>query len=166
MEQESPSSAEHRGLGCWQQSALCCALLAIVTLIALPFVKAALRANDSEYKLHALICVSHVIEEFMKSHDGAWPSSWEDMTQTHVEQMPSMYHWPEDAEKVQECVEIDFDVGEAQLADPDFKVTSVIRVRGDYGYDPATRLATLQEYFDDRRSSQTTKPPPTDDDGC
>ena len=95
----------------------------------------------------------------MQSHEGNWPTSWEQLEATTIDHAPSMYRWPQDAEKVMERVEIDFNVSQDMLTDPSFKVTFFIRPRGDYIYDPATRLESLQRYVDEQR--QRRSPPQT-----
>jgi len=136
------------------------AVPAVLVAAIWPLVSAARRSSDSEHTLHALVCVSYVTREFMQSHEGNWPTSWEQLEATTIEHVPSMYRWPQDAGKVRERVEIEFNVSRDTLSDPSFKVTSAIRPRGDYMYDPDTRLDRLQQYIDELRQSRLPRQTP------
>ncbi len=107
------------------------------------------RVDESERKLHALICATHVMEAYLKANDHQWPQSWSDLRGTGKVPTGSMYGWPDAAEAVQQRVEIDFSVTADDLANPAFDVSRVIRPLGEYSYDPATRLATLQQFIQD-----------------
>ncbi len=158
MRDEESSTAEvaSRGAGFWRRVLIWIVAPAVLLAAIWPFVSAARQSLDSEYTLHALVCVSYVTRAFMQSHAGNWPDSWEELEQTTIDHVPSMYRWPHDAGKVRERVEIDFNVSRETLTDPSFKVASVIRPRGEYIYDPATRLDRLQQYIDEQRQSRST----------
>lgn len=106
------------------------------------------QADDSERKLHALVCVANVMTEYLKAHDRAWPRSWSDLREVNVVEQGSMYHWPDDADEVERRVEIDFGVTAEDLASDDFDVSRVIRPRGEYMYNHATRLYVLQQFIE------------------
>jgi hypothetical protein len=137
-----------------QRCVICAAAIGMVGYGAYHALSLIRRVDDSERKLHALICVADVMEAYLKAHDHAWPRSWSDLRETGEVHSGSMYRWPDAADAVQQRVDIDFSVTRDDLANPAFDVTRVIRPRGEYIYDPATRLATLQQFIQDGRPPQ------------
>jgi hypothetical protein len=79
------------------------------------FYNAIKTAERAEYGLHAADLTFSLIEEYVKSHDGELPKSWQDL-EALAPRSDSMYAWPGDSAKVREFVTVDFGVTAEQFA--------------------------------------------------
>jgi hypothetical protein len=98
-------------------------------------------ALEAEYDLHALVCTSRVVEEFV-SRNQRWPGSWDELASLADVHPPSMYYWPEDRDKIERRVSIDFDSRLEDLAATPEPGLLPIRVRSKY-YDFSQRYNSL-----------------------
>lgn len=89
----------------------------------------------AERALHANLLVVDILSDYVVSHNGAWPESWEDL-----EDLPrrrhAMFEWPGDKEIVRQYVSVDFAADPAKLAKQSVDQFVAVQPRGPcYRYD-------------------------------
>ena len=99
-------------IGCFLMivALIICAVLFTMACIA------AYTALWAENGYHAILLVHEVTREYVSTHDGQWPRSWEDL-----ENMPAseerLRQWSEDRERVRKYVHVDFNANPDELAE-------------------------------------------------
>ena len=122
-------------------------VLAVVISVVAAYTRFQLGPDKENYVVRSLFSI---VEHYVESHDGQWPSSWEDL-----EQLPETGEWyePMNFELAREVAEIDFDADVNELAQQSpsqFKAIRPKRPVLDYRSDP--RVTSLLETI--RRSNE------------
>jgi hypothetical protein len=92
-----------------------------------------------------------IIEKYVEK-EGKWPSSWEDLKTVSSVNEHSMYSWPEDWQKLQLYVHVDFHADPTILAKQSVEEFDAIKPIGpfypykDYGHI-ASLIETLKKIF-------------------
>lgn len=134
-----------------------CLVLAVVG----SFSAVAVRWDSGADTQNQLVRVMYaVVTDYLDKHDGAWPSSWQDL-----EQMPSSGHWydPVDYPLVKQQVEIDFDPDLSQMIGQPPRDFTAIRAKNpvlDYSRDPrlVELLNKVREYHEGSGEKQANPP--------
>lgn len=106
------------------------ALGIVAVLIAARFVyQGYLRSFETERALYAASLTMQLLDEYVATHDGAWPRSWNDL-----EGLPSRewgeYQWPVHSQEIQRYVVVDFAVNSKDLAEQKTRVIDAVQVIG------------------------------------
>src|SRR5262245_23551411 len=76
------------------------------------------RSLEAEYTLHAYRTVLTVLDLHITQNPGQWPTSWDDLTRTAIPEKDQrgMFRWPDDVQKIQKRLHIDFGLKVADVA--------------------------------------------------
>lgn len=87
------------------------------------------RSFETERALYAASLTVQLLDDYVATHDGAWPRSWNDL-----EALPSrewgLYQWPVHSQEIQRYVEVDFAVSSQDLAEHETSVIDAVHVVG------------------------------------
>lgn len=92
-----------------------------VVVVALGFfvALAVIGIRDSLYAektLHAYMLVIDVVNECVRSKEGGWPRSWEELYGVRPSREPAIWMWPDDHEEIERRIAIDFTLSPQQVA--------------------------------------------------
>jgi hypothetical protein len=125
----------------------CCVVTVALTLGGVAWVayvscSVAIRA---EYTLHAVNLATVVVDKYVE-REGTWPASWDELATVSTVNHWAMYSWPEDREKVQSRVTVDFAADPATLAKQNVEEFDAIKPIGpSYPYKHDGHVAALLE---------------------
>lgn len=85
-------------------------------------------AKEAEFNLHARICATEVVRQFVEDSKGKWPKSWSELAKTKGPSAP--FRWPENLEDIKSRVTIKFDVELKELLAGDAEHFDAIRLNG------------------------------------
>ncbi|MCE9547258.1 MAG: hypothetical protein K8T25_17440 [Planctomycetia bacterium] len=106
-------------------------------------------AKHAELALHATLLTFMVVEDHVKTHNGAWPRSWNELEKSPQRKW-SQYEWPKDSKTIQQYVAVDFTADPKVLAHQSVDDFQAIKPIGshfpykDYGFLKSL-LQTLRE---------------------
>ena len=85
----------------------------------------------AEHVYHAALLTIGLLDDYVKQHDGDWPSSW-----AELEELPNreggMYEWPTDSREVQQYVSVDFSADPERLLRQKVGEFDAVRPIGPY----------------------------------
>jgi hypothetical protein len=111
----------------------------------------------AECTLHAINLVTVLVDKYV-DREGKWPRCWEDLRTVSPGDRYTVYSWPQDSERVQSYVTVDFDVDLASLAKQDVEGFDAIRPIGSYyPYKCDGYIAALIETIKKKTSGQHKK---------
>ena len=109
---------------------------------------------QAEYAVHAVNLVTVVVDKYV-DETGKWPASWGELATVSSVNHWAMYSWPEDLEKVQRYVSVDFDADPASLAKQSVNEFDAIKPIGPcYPYKEDGFVAALIETLRKRAVGQ------------
>jgi len=112
----------------------------------------------AERSLHANLLVVDLLREYVVSHKGAWPGSWEDLEEVPGRRR-AMFQWPEDKENVRHYVLVDFAADPDKLAKQSVEQFVAVQPRGPcYSYD--AEVAQLLDAIRESRHGDVGTAPP------
>lgn len=108
----------------------------------------------AEYALHAVNLTTVVVDKYVE-REGKWPGSWDDLRTVSSVNGWGMYSWPEDWQKVQLYVTVDFAADPAILARQSVEEFAAIKPVGSYyPYKHYGHIAGLTETLKKRTGGQ------------
>jgi hypothetical protein len=100
----------------------------LAALVAASFIyRGVSRSLEAERALYAASLTALLLDEYVATHDGAWPRSWNDLETLPANEW-NMFQWPADSHAMQRYVEIDFAVNSQVLAEKKMSVLDAINV--------------------------------------
>ena len=98
----------------------------------------------AEYALHAVNLTTVVVDRYVE-REGKGPRSWDDLNTIIIDRW-AMYSWPEDSQKVQACVKVEFGADQDALAHQSVEEFAAIKPIGAcYSYKHDGHIAKLIE---------------------
>jgi L-rhamnose mutarotase len=85
----------------------------------------------AEHVLHAALITVEKLDEYVDTHEGTWPKSWQDLESTSPEEW-AMFSWPQDSKEIQKYVEIDFNADLKRLIEQNPGEFDAVRPIGPY----------------------------------
>ena len=84
----------------------------------------------AEYALHAVNLTTVVVDRYVE-REGKWPRSWDDLNTIAIDRW-GMYSWPQDSQRVQKYVSVDFGADLETLARQSVEEFAAIKPIGSY----------------------------------
>lgn len=136
-------------------SVLVVVTIGVVLAVALPIVFGIRSSLRAEKTLHTYNLVLDLIENYVETHSGSWPNSWEQLEQVAPKDHPLVWRWPDDKKEIESRIHVDFSLTSGDVVKMSADTFTAVTQKGPY-YEPNKgRINQLLEIV--RSTLPTTK---------